>query len=164
MGQEMGQESEAGNRSVILWAGGSVRVVDETVPEVISIHAVGCHPDTKRRGEATEAEFIARAAGYNFRIAKPWGDSDYYDVLVGMGSGFWRVQVKRAPHHGRGQYRARTEATRRTTSTSSRLMRFKTTFGTSFPSRRSRGEHPCISTRAAAVTPSTKNIAKPGAS
>jgi len=108
----MGEESETGNRTVILWANGaSARIVDETVPEVIAIHAFA-QTDTKRRGEATEAEFIARAAGYNFRIAKPWGDSDYYDVLVGMGSGFWRIQVKRAPHHGRGQYRARTGSSR----------------------------------------------------
>lgn len=56
-----------------------------------------------RRGEATEAEFISRAAALNFRIAKPWGDSDPYDVLVGIDRGFWRVQVKRATF-SRGEY------------------------------------------------------------
>jgi hypothetical protein len=103
----MGQESGAGNCEVNLIAiGESVRIVDERVPEAITIHAVA-DPDAKRRGEATEAEFIARAAGYNFRIAKPWGDSDSYDVLVGVGRGFWRVQVKRAPYHRQGQYSVR---------------------------------------------------------
>ena len=76
----MGQESGAGNSTVILLAtGAAVRILDDNVPEVITIHAVGC-PDLKRRGEATEAEFIARASGFDFRIAKPWGDSDSYDV------------------------------------------------------------------------------------
>jgi hypothetical protein len=100
----MEQESGTGNRTVILFAtGGGVRIVDETQPEVITIHAVG-DPHPKRRGEATEAEFIARACDLDFRIAKPWGDSDSYDVLVGMGRGFWRVQVKRAPYLRQGQY------------------------------------------------------------
>jgi len=95
----------------LIATGESVRIVDDAAGEVITIHACAC-PDTKRRGEATEAEFIARAAGYNFRIAKPWGDSDYYDVLVGMGPGFWRIQVKRAPYHCRGQYQARAGGSR----------------------------------------------------
>jgi hypothetical protein len=100
----MEQQSETGNRTVILFAtGGCVRIIDEAVPEVITIHAVG-DPNSKRRGEATEAEFIARAAGFDFRIAKPWGESDSYDVLVGIGRGFWRVQVKRAPYLRQGQY------------------------------------------------------------
>jgi hypothetical protein len=100
----MEQESETGNSTVILFAtGGCVRIINEAVPEVITIHAVG-DPNSKRRGEATEAEFIARAAGFDFRIAKPWGESDSYDVLVGIGHGFWRVQVKRAPYLRQGQY------------------------------------------------------------
>jgi|HubBroStandDraft_5_1064220.scaffolds.fasta_scaffold220052_1 hypothetical protein len=91
----MENKSEAGNQGAYLIAtGASVRIIDNTQPQVITIHAVG-DPNSKRRGEATEAEFIARAAGLDFRIAKPWGDSDSYDVLVGMGRGFWRVQVKR---------------------------------------------------------------------
>jgi hypothetical protein len=47
-----------------------------------------------RKGDAAEAEFVARACALNWRIAKPWGNIDPYDVLVGMGCGFWRVQVK----------------------------------------------------------------------
>ena len=76
---------------------------EDSPHKIIELHAVGC-PDPKRRGEATEAEFIARASGFDFRVAKPWGDSDSYDVLVGMGQGFWRVQVKRAPYLRQGQY------------------------------------------------------------
>ena len=56
-----------------LWSTGEdVRIVDETAPEVITLHAVG-DPDSKRRGAATEAEFIARATSLNFRAAEaPW--------------------------------------------------------------------------------------------
>ncbi len=100
----MGQQSGAGNSSVILLAtGGSVRITDDFAEDVITIHAVG-DPYPKRLGEATEAEFIARATGFYFRIAKPWGESDSYDVLVGIRRGFWRVQVKRAPYLRQGQY------------------------------------------------------------
>jgi len=102
----MGQESRTANRSVILWAGGIVRIVDETVPQVITIHAVGC-PSGSRLGDADEAAFIARACEFDFRMAKPWGNIDPYDVLVGMGQGFWRVQVKRASRRRPGQYQAR---------------------------------------------------------
>jgi hypothetical protein len=48
----------------------------------------------KRRGEMVEAQFLARVARLEFRVAKPWGDSDRYDFVVEAGSGFWRVQVK----------------------------------------------------------------------
>ena len=100
----MEKESVAWNRTAYLIAtGASVRIADDTPTQPITLHAVG-DPLPKRRGEATEAEFIARAAGYDFRIAKPWGDSDPYDVLIGMGQGFWRVQVKRAPYLRQGQY------------------------------------------------------------
>ena len=102
----MKQESDTGNRRAYLIAtGGSVHIADDTQPQLITLHAVG-DPLPKRRGEATEAEFIARACDFNFRVAKPWGDSDSYDVLVGMGQGFWRVQVKRASSSVYGQYAA----------------------------------------------------------
>jgi hypothetical protein len=48
----------------------------------------------KRRGEAVEAEFLARASSLGFRVSKPWGDSDRYDFVVEGEQGFWRVQVK----------------------------------------------------------------------
>ncbi len=103
----MGQESGAASSSVILLAtGAAVRVVDQNVPEVITIHAVGC-PSGSRLGDSDEAAFVARACEFDFRVAKPWGNIDPYDVLVGIGRGFWRVQVKHATHDGNGQYHAR---------------------------------------------------------
>jgi hypothetical protein len=59
-------------------------------------HDTPGHPDVKRRGEAAEAAFIARATSLNFTVAKPWGESGPFDVLVGSGKSraFWRVQVK----------------------------------------------------------------------
>jgi PD-(D/E)XK endonuclease len=61
-----------------------------------------------RRGDAAEAEFIARACALNWRIAKPWGNIDPYEVLVGMGYGFCRVQVKCAYQVRRSEYQTRT--------------------------------------------------------
>jgi hypothetical protein len=61
--------------------------------ERIEIQAVA-EPNTKRRGESAEAEFISRAISLGFSVLKPWGESDRYDVVIDHGSGFWRVQVK----------------------------------------------------------------------
>jgi hypothetical protein len=67
------------------------------------------HPDCKRRGEASEAEFIARCTSLDLAVAKPWGDDDPYDVLVRWERIFWRVQVKSSGYCGEGGYRIRTE-------------------------------------------------------
>jgi PD-(D/E)XK nuclease superfamily protein len=48
----------------------------------------------KRRGEWSELQFMARAAKNGLRLAKPWGDSSRYDVVVETGGHFVRVQVK----------------------------------------------------------------------
>jgi hypothetical protein len=48
----------------------------------------------KRRGEWSELQFMARAAKEGLRMAKPWGDSSRYDVVVETGGHFARVQVK----------------------------------------------------------------------
>jgi hypothetical protein len=64
-------------------------------------------PDPKRRGEASEAEFIARAASLLFPVAKPWGESDPYDALTRFARIFWRIQVKCASCYHRGQYLVR---------------------------------------------------------
>jgi len=48
----------------------------------------------KRRGEWSELQFMARAAKEGLRLAKPWGDSSRYDVVVETGGHFVRVQVK----------------------------------------------------------------------
>jgi hypothetical protein len=99
----MGQESGTGNSTVTLLAtGAGVRIVDDNVPEVITIHAVG-RPSGSRLGDSDEAAFVARACEFDFRVAKPWGNIDPYDLLVGMGRGFWRVQVKHATR-SRGEY------------------------------------------------------------
>jgi len=103
----MGQELGTGNNIVTLRAtGAAVGILDDTEAELIEIHAVGC-PSSSRKGDADEAAFVARACEFDFRVAKPWGNIDPYDVLVGMGRGFWRVQVKRATHDGHGQYHSR---------------------------------------------------------
>jgi len=76
---------------------------EKRVEKVPKLRAIGS-PDRKRRGEAAEAAFIARASGFDLRVAKPWGESDPYDVLVGSGRTFWRVQVKCASASRLGQY------------------------------------------------------------
>ena len=50
--------------------------------------------DRKRRGELAELAFMRKAANLGFAVAKPWGDSDRYDVVVRFEKTFWRVQVK----------------------------------------------------------------------
>ena len=57
----------------------------------LTIFASVGHPDCKRRGEASEAEFIARCTMLDLAVAKPWGDDDAYDVLVRWERVFWRV-------------------------------------------------------------------------
>jgi hypothetical protein len=49
-------------------------------------------------GEIAEAEFVAKAVGMGFVVAKPWGDSEPYDFIVNVRRefNFWRVQVKSA--------------------------------------------------------------------
>ena len=66
--------------------------------DIIELQAVG-HPLTARKGDATELNFMGRACRLDLRVAKPWGNADPYDVLIAFGPrGFWRVQVKLAPH------------------------------------------------------------------
>ncbi len=53
---------------------------------------------------------MARACSLDFRVAKPWGNIDPYDVLVGMGHTFWRIQVKCASYYHDHSYRVKGEA------------------------------------------------------
>jgi hypothetical protein len=39
----------------------------------------------KRRGEMAEAAFLHKASKLGFGVSKPWGDSDPYDLIVGLG-------------------------------------------------------------------------------
>lgn len=48
----------------------------------------------KERGEWAELQFMAKAAGQGLRVAKAWGDSARYDVVVESGGRLLRVQVK----------------------------------------------------------------------
>jgi hypothetical protein len=48
----------------------------------------------KRRGEWVELLFMTVAARMGFNVAKPWGDSASYDVVVENEGRFLRVQVK----------------------------------------------------------------------
>jgi hypothetical protein len=50
----------------------------------------------KQRGEIAELAFMRKAATLGFAVAKPWGDSDRYDVILRSGKIFWRVQIKSA--------------------------------------------------------------------
>src|SRR6267154_324559 len=50
--------------------------------------------DPKHRGELAELAFMRKAANLGFAVAKPWGDSDRYDVVVHFEKTFWRVQIK----------------------------------------------------------------------
>jgi PD-(D/E)XK endonuclease len=53
-------------------------------------------PDVKRRGELGEAAFLHKASTLGFGVAKPWGDSDRYDVVVDTAGRLFKVQVKSA--------------------------------------------------------------------
>jgi hypothetical protein len=50
--------------------------------------------EEKNLGELAELAFMRKAASMGFAVAKPWGDSDRYDVIVRFDKIFWRVQVK----------------------------------------------------------------------
>jgi len=48
----------------------------------------------KRRGEWVELLFMTVASGLGFNVAKPFGDSARYDVIVENEGRFLRIQVK----------------------------------------------------------------------
>jgi hypothetical protein len=75
--------------------------------ETITLHAAA-EPTRKRRGEAAEAAFLARATALGFSVCIPWGDSDRYDPVVELDRGFLRVQVKSATLYAENRYRVKT--------------------------------------------------------
>jgi len=77
------------------------------IPEVITLHAVAT-PTRKRRGEASEAAFLARATSLGFSVCIPWGDSERYDSVISRGPRLLRVQVKSASRYAETRYRVRT--------------------------------------------------------
>ncbi len=50
----------------------------------------------KKRGEAAETAFLARATYLGFSVLHPWGESNHYDAAVHLGRKMLRVQVKSA--------------------------------------------------------------------
>jgi PD-(D/E)XK endonuclease len=52
------------------------------------------HDSPGRAGELVEAAFLHKVTGLGLSVAKPWGDSDRYDLIVDSGKRLWRVQVK----------------------------------------------------------------------
>jgi PD-(D/E)XK endonuclease len=52
------------------------------------------YPTTKRRGEFAELAFMYKASSLGFGVAKPFGDSHPYDLLVQYGRRLHRIQVK----------------------------------------------------------------------
>ena len=64
-------------------------------------------PDPKKRGEAAEAAFLARATHLGFSVLHPWGDSNRYDAAVDLGRMILRVQVKSAASLRKGGYTIR---------------------------------------------------------
>ena len=74
-----------------------------TSTELIEIHAIGTG-NPKRRGEAGEAAFLAKASSLGFSVSKPWGDSDRYDFVLDSGHGLLRVQVKSVSCYSRSRY------------------------------------------------------------
>ena len=49
---------------------------------------------SKRIGEVSEAALALKARTMGFMVAKPWGDSELYDLILGWGRRLWRVQLK----------------------------------------------------------------------
>lgn len=48
----------------------------------------------KERGEWVEARFMADAMRHGYKVLKPWGDSQAFDVALWFGNRIVRVQVK----------------------------------------------------------------------
>jgi hypothetical protein len=72
---------------------------------------------SNRRGEVAELAFMRKAASLGLGVAKPWGESDRYDVIVCFENTFWRVQIKsvldKSP--SRDHYRVQTADSRKHT-------------------------------------------------
>ena len=76
-------------------------------PSPLTLHAAA-EPTRKRRGEAAEAAFLARATALGFSVLIPWGDSNRYDSVVELNHGLLRVQVKSATLYAETRYRVKT--------------------------------------------------------
>jgi hypothetical protein len=89
----MGLEEEAGISIFAVWDGAAW---------VGDISACAC--TRKRSGEQAEAVFLNKATSLGFSVAKPWGDSERYDLIVRSGRQLWRVQVKSTCYVGERRF------------------------------------------------------------
>src|SRR5579863_4750087 len=89
----IGIKEELGSSIVAVWDGG-VWVGDISA----------CARTRKRLGEQAEAAFLSKATSLGFSVAKPWGDSERYDLIVGSGRRLWRVQVKSTCYVGERRF------------------------------------------------------------
>lgn len=77
------------------WGAPSFRVLCERVGKNERPERLGTtHYNTKRTGELSEAAFLLKAQTLGFHVAKPWGDSEFYDFILDSGRHLWRVQLK----------------------------------------------------------------------
>jgi hypothetical protein len=58
----------------------------------------------KKRGEWVELLFMTVASGIGFNVAKPWGETNSYDVVIEHEGRFLRMQVKSTEHWANGAY------------------------------------------------------------
>ncbi len=102
MAQAESRSKAAGRSARSTQAEATSRTADEGVRCSMSRSAVE-KLTPKQLGEIAEAEFIAKAVGLGFVVAKPWGDSEPYDFIVNPKKSFvfWRVQVKSAHVQGK---------------------------------------------------------------
>lgn len=84
-----------------MWRGGGRRLCsgkwDGETLKTTGMKVRGPH----RRGEWAELRFMAKAVGLGFRLTKPVGNYEPYDVGIDLGGGFVRVQVKSSSVSGR---------------------------------------------------------------
>ena len=97
------------------------KVASENLTRKTPCHERRALPTRKRRGEASEAAFLARATHFGFTVCLPWGDSERYDSVVELGQGFLRVQVKSAARYAESRYRVKTAGASGVTYTASEI-------------------------------------------
>ena len=98
----MNAPASRGSRQAVSWERGNLR--EKADFSALPRNDKGCLValTRKQRGEMAEAAFLAKAAGLGFAVAKPWGESSRYDLIVDNGVRLLRVQVKSA--HRAGEY------------------------------------------------------------
>src|SRR6202034_4093336 len=94
MAEKTGSATRSRSKSEAKATDKSVRSTRESSTQSRSTQAL----TPKQLGEFAEAEFVAKAVGMGFVVARPWGDSEPYDFIVNPKKSFyfWRVQVKSA--------------------------------------------------------------------